>query len=194
MRQRTTLVLGLLLLLSTAAFAADAAPPAAPTSGYRAEYLTALADVSSKLTELAQAMPAEKFGWRPAAGVRSVAEVYGHVAGGNYYIPTFIGVQPPAGTGQDLEKETDKGKVIASLKASFDHVRNVVLKTSDADLEKKVKMFGHDASEREVLTLLLNHMHEHLGQSIAYARMNGITPPWTAREQAAEAAKKPAKS
>src|SRR5262249_40427448 len=138
--------------------------------------------------------PADKFTWRPAAGVRSVAEVYGHVAGANAFIPSFLGVKPPANIGQDIEKETDKGKVVAALKASMDHVRQVVLATSDADREKKVKMFGHDPSEREVLSLVMNHMHEHLGQAIAYARMNGITPPWTAREQAAEAAKKPAKT
>jgi len=181
---RLSLALGLI-----AGAAASAAAPPAPTAGYRAEYLTALEDVRGKLVDLAQAMPAEKYGWRPGEGVRSVAEVYTHVASGNYFIPAFIGVQAPAAVSRDLEKETDKGKVIAALKSSIDHVRGIVLATADADLEKKVKLFGHDASEREVLSLLMNHMHEHLGQSIAYARMNGVVPPWTAAEQAAE--KKP---
>lgn len=176
------------------AFAADATStlPATPTAGYRAEYLTALDDVQSKLSELAQAMPAEKYAWRPGEGVRSVAEVYTHVASGNYYIPTMIGVQPPAGVSKELEKESDKAKVIAALRESMAHVRQAILKTSDADLEKKVKLFGRDASAREVFSLLMNHMHEHLGQSIAYARMCGVVPPWTAREQQPKpAAKKP---
>jgi uncharacterized damage-inducible protein DinB len=168
-----------------AAAAATAVPtvPTVPTTGYRAEYLTALEDVQGKLTELAGAVPAGKYSWRPGEGVRSVAEVYAHLASGNYFIPTMIGVQAPANVSKDLEKETDKTRVIATLKASIDHVRQAILKTSDADLEKKVKMFGRDASEREVFSLIMNHMHEHLGQSIAYARMCGVVPPWTAREQ-----------
>lgn len=186
-----TRALAAALALALVAVTVRAAAPPAPTAGYRAEFLTALEDVAGKITDLAQAVPAEKFSWRPAPGVRSVAEVYGHIAGGNYYLPTFLGVPAPAGI-RDLERETDKGKVIAALKESVSHVRQVVLQTSDADLEKKVKLFGHDATEREVLTVVLNHLHEHLGQSIAYARMNGVVPPWTAREQAAEAAKKPA--
>jgi uncharacterized damage-inducible protein DinB len=196
MRHCARLCLLVALAMSTrSAVAASAAdtPPAAPTSGYRAEYLTALEDVRGKLLDLAQAMPADKYGWRPGDGVRSVAEVYNHVTGGNYFIPAYIGVQAPSTASRELEKEADKGRVIAALKASLDHVRNIVLRTSDADLEKKVKLFGHDASEREVLSLLMNHMHEHLGQSIAYARMCGVVPPWTAREQAAESARKPEK-
>ncbi len=180
------------LLLGLAVSLTAAVAPPAPTSGYRAEYLTALEDVEGKLLDLAQAMPAEKYGWRPGEGVRSVAEVYTHVASGNYFIPTYIGVRAPATVSRDLEQENDKGRVIAALKSSIEYVRKLVLQTSDAELEKKVKLFGHDASEREVLSLLMNHMHEHLGQSIAYARMCGVVPPWTAREQAAEAAKKPA--
>ena len=192
---KLSLVLGALWIAAPGASAAAAAEalPAAPSSGYRAEYLTALEDVQGKLVDLAQAMPADKFTWRPGQGVRSVAEVYTHVAGGNYFIPSYIGVQAPPTVSRELEKETEKGKVIAALKSSMEHVRKIVLQTSDADLEKKVKLFGHDASEREVLSLLMNHMHEHLGQSIAYARMCGVVPPWTAREQAVEAAKKPQK-
>lgn len=195
---RTALPIAALALgIAAPALALDAPPtapagPAAPTAGYRAEYLTALEDVQSKLAELAQAVPAEKYAWRPSEGVRSVAEVYTHVASGNYFIPTMIGVQPPATASKDLDKESDKAKVIAALKDSIEYVRQAVLETSDADLEKKVKLFGHDASEREVFSLLMNHMHEHLGQSIAYARMCGVVPPWTAREQQAHpAAKKP---
>src|SRR5690348_15626870 len=110
-----------ILLGALAAAPTPAAPPAVPTSGYRAEYLTALEDVRGKLVDLAQAMPADKFGWRPAPGVRSVAEVYTHVAGGNYFIPTYIGVQAPSTVSRDLEKETDKSRVIAALKSSLEH-------------------------------------------------------------------------
>lgn len=139
-----------------------------------------LAAVEKKLVGLAEAVPAEKFGWRPADGVRSVSEVYMHVVGANYMLPTMIGTKMPAGITRDMEKTvTDKSKVIENLKASFAHVRKAVEGVPDADLDKNVKFFGTDKSERELLLILVTHAHEHLGQSIAYARMNGVAPPWS---------------
>jgi len=85
---------------------------------------------------------------------------------------------------------TEKPKVVEALKKSFDHARKAVEATPDSDLDKKVKFFGQEPSERMMLIVLVSHGHEHLGQSIAYARMNGITPPWSATETGPE--KKPA--
>ncbi len=151
----------------------------APKSGFRAEFLGDLDDVQKKITDLANAVPAEKYTWRPAPGVRTVSEVYMHIAGGNYFLATFLGVKPPEDMPKDLEKITDKKEVLAALQKSFDHVRSIVKNTSDADLEKPVKLFGNDTTQRGVFVTMLNHMHEHLGQSIAYARMNGVVPPWS---------------
>jgi uncharacterized damage-inducible protein DinB len=167
-------------------------PAAASQAGLRGEILAEIDAVEKKLVGLAGAVPAEKFGWRPAEGVRSVSEVYMHVAGGNYFIPTFLGVKPPEGIGRGMEKSvTEKTKVIDALKQSFDHVRKVVRETPDAQWDEKVKLFGQmDSSKRGAFLLLVNHAHEHLGQSIAYARSNGVAPPWS---EAAEAPK-PAKT
>ncbi len=150
-----------------------------PKSGFRSEFLGDLDDVQKKILDLAKAVPAEKYSWHPAEGVRSVSEVYMHIAGGNYFLATFLGVKPPEDMPQDLEKITDKKEVLAALQKSFDHVRTIMKNTSDADLEKPVKLFGHDTTQRGVFVTMLNHMHEHLGQSIAYARMNGVVPPWS---------------
>jgi len=150
-----------------------------PKTGFRAEFLGDLDDVQKKITDLATAVPAEKYTWRPSAGVRSVSEVYMHVAGGNYFLATFLGVKAPDDMPKDIEKITDKKEVLAALQKSFDHVRTIVKNTSDADLEKSVKLFGNDTTQRGVFVTMLNHMHEHLGQSIAYARMNGVVPPWS---------------
>jgi uncharacterized damage-inducible protein DinB len=160
--------------------------PTTPASGFRAEFLNQLADVEKKLVGLAEAIPQEKYTWRPGEGVRSVSEVFLHVAGGNFAIPRAVGVQPPADLNlRGFDKSTtDKAKVVETLKQSFEHVRQAALKTPDADLDKAVKLFGSDSSTRGVFFLLANHMHEHLGQSIAYARMTGIVPPWTAERQA----------
>jgi uncharacterized damage-inducible protein DinB len=152
-----------------------------PKTGFRAEFLANLDDVEDKIMELATTMPAEKYSWRPGEGVRSIGEVFMHIAGGNYFLLTFVGKQPPADIPKDLERITDKQRVIAELRRSFEHVRAVIAAESDADLEKTAKMFGATTTHRGVYMALLTHLHEHLGQSIAYARMNGVVPPWSGR-------------
>lgn len=152
-----------------------AVPP--PVIGFRAEFLANLDEVQEKVLELAESTPAEKFSWRPGRGVRSISEVYMHIAGGNYYLATFLGAETKR-TGADLEKNvTRKADVIAELRRSFDHLRNTVHRTSN--LDKQVKMYGRTTTHRAVLLTMLTHVHEHLGQSVAYARMNGVAPPWS---------------
>jgi uncharacterized damage-inducible protein DinB len=80
------------------------------------------------------------------------------------------------------KKITDKARILDELRRSFDHLRTAALMASDADLEKSIKMFGSDTTERAAFVAALNHLHEHLGQSIAYARMNGVVPPWSGKE------------
>jgi hypothetical protein len=89
-------------------------------------------------------------------------------------------VQPPAEMPKEIEKITDKKRVLVELQKSFDHVRQIV--KSDADFERVVKLYGNDTTRRNVYMMMLNHLHEHLGQSVAYARMNGIVPPWSATD------------
>ena len=114
----TLFAMGLVLGL-TAIQAADPAP-----SGMRGLFLSQLADVEKKMNSLAAAMPAEKYSWRPAAGVRSNSEVYVHIAGANYLFPSMAGVKPPAGIARDMEKTvTEKAKVLDVLKQSFEHAR-----------------------------------------------------------------------
>jgi uncharacterized damage-inducible protein DinB len=153
---------------------------AAP-AGFRAEYLADIDDVGKKLVDLAQAMPAEKYSWRPAPGVRSVGEVYMHVVAGNSTLPSFLGAARMEGITRDSEKTvTDKARIVELLRKSIDNARAAATSVTDADLNKKVKTFGdREMTERQVLVHMMNHMHEHLGQSIAYARMNGVAPPWS---------------
>jgi len=156
-----------------------AAAASKPLPGYKDEFSAGLDEVQKKIMDLAAAIPAEKYSWRPGEGVRSIGEVYMHIAGGNYFLATFLGVQPPADMPKDIEKITDKQKVLAELQKSFDHLHAIAKTMTPADLEKPVTMFGNQTTERGVYSTMLNHLHEHLGQSIAYARMNGIVPPWS---------------
>ncbi|HEX5714860.1 MAG TPA: DinB family protein [Thermoanaerobaculia bacterium] len=176
----------LLSLLSLPAFAHEEAKamPASAGDDVRGDILLLIDDAEKKLTSLAEAMPAEKYGWRPAEKIRSVGEVFMHVAGGNYFLPTFWGVKVPEGTNpREFEKNGgDKAKVLATMKASFEHARNAIKNAPTADLTKAIKLFGQDATIRQAMMVVASHDHEHLGQSIAYARMNGVAPPWSAGE------------
>jgi uncharacterized damage-inducible protein DinB len=170
---------------SKAAGATVAAP-----AGFRGEFMNQLADVEKKIEDLAQAMPDEKYSWRPMEGVRSVSEVYMHIADANYLFPTFMGMKRPEGLPKDMEKNvTTKPKVLEALKASFSYLRDVVMQTPDSTLDKPANLFGDETTYRGVIFISALHLHEHLGQSIAYARMNKIVPPWTAAADAQQKGK-----
>jgi len=153
-----------------------------PSYDMKPQAILDLQGLQKKFVGLAEAMPAEKFTWRPAAGVRSVSELYLHVALANFNIPTMMGVTPAAGIDKEgFEKSTtDKAKVIEQLNKSFAFAISAVDKMSNSDFAKPEKKLGPDANDGDVVYLLVVHNHEHLGQSIAYARMNGVVPPWTA--------------
>jgi uncharacterized damage-inducible protein DinB len=183
---RSGLTVGLLLTAFAAAATAQqpaGAPAAAdPTSGYRAEFLREFADLESKYVRLAEKMPAEKYTWRPAEGVRSVSEVFLHMAAANFGLSRRLGTPSPAGfQPQGFDKSTtDKAQVIDQLKKSFEHMRGAALKASDADADKTMPWFGGSTiTQRGFLVFVVRHAGEHLGQSIAYARMNGVVPPWS---------------
>lgn len=165
----------------------------APSYDMKAQALVDLQQMQKKYAELAQSIPADKFPWRPEPGVRSVSELFLHVAAANYNIPTMMTGTAPA---SDFQKEgyekstTDKAKIIEQLNKSFAYAIAAVQKMSNADFAKAEKKLGPDANDGDVIYILVTHNHEHLGQSIAYARMNGVTPPWT--EEAQKKKDKPA--
>ena len=165
---------------------------ASPTPGVKQELLTWISDAEDKLGQLALAMPESKYPWRPGKGVRSQGEVFLHVAAANYGVPTFWGVKPPDGFDfANYEKQNVKKAEIAKmLQDSFEHMKASLASATDADLEKTVDLFGQKTSVRGAYILLLSHAHEHLGQSIAYARTNGVVPPWTVKQQEAMKAEK----
>lgn len=148
-----------------------------PVTSIREEFLAGVDEAEDKLIALAEATPVEKMTWRPAPGVRSFSEVYTHVAGGNYFLASFVGRKAPADLPKDIEKITDRTKIVAEMRRSFEHIR--VAAREERDFNAAVKLFGTNTSRRGVYITMLNHLHEHLGQAIAYARMNGVVPPWS---------------
>ncbi len=137
--------------------------------------------VSRQLIALADATPAEKFAWRPAQGVRSMSEVYIHIVLANFYLLSVTGPKLPADMkSSDLEKTvTAKPDVIDWLKRSLEAVKTARLSLKPGDLQRKVKINGRDANVDGMYLRIIVHANEHMGQLVAYCRMNGIVPPWS---------------
>jgi uncharacterized damage-inducible protein DinB len=74
---------------------------------------------------------------------------------------------------------TDPEKLQEALKASYANLQKAITGLSDNDLQAPVKLFGRDLTKQGALMLLIGDQHEHLGQSIAYARSNSVVPPWS---------------
>lgn len=161
-------------------------------TGYRAEVMAEVMVQEDKLTRLAEAIPADKYTWRPSNDTRSFAEVFLHISAANYNLYKLVGTPPPAGIDvKNLEKSTtDKAKVTATLKDSFAHAKQAIKSMPDADLDKSMDWFGGKNTERGVLLFIVRHTAEHLGQSIAYARFVAIVPPWTEDAQKKQPEKK----
>ena len=145
--------------------------------GYDGEWV----HVSRQLVALAEAIPAEKFAWRPAPGVRSTSEVLMHIALANFHLLSITGPKMPADlTSADMEKTvTAKPEVISWLKRSLDAVKAARAGLKAADLRRRVKVENRDATVEGMYLRIIVHANEHMGQLIAYARMNGIAPPWS---------------
>jgi uncharacterized damage-inducible protein DinB len=167
------------LLLLAGLFAQKA--PDGLGEGYLGEF-----DLAARQTlQLAEAMPAEKFTWRPAPGVRSISEVHMHTAIGNFGLLSQAGVKLTNVPAKEITASTEKSvtakaDVLRWLKASHEAVRRAY---PTVDRQKPVKFLGKDSTIDNIFLRILNHNHEHMGQSIAYARINGIAPPWSGTER-----------
>jgi len=169
----------LLLLLITAAPVFGQTAPEGIWQGYDGEWK----HVSQQLVDLAEATPQDKFSWRPAPGVRSTSEVYMHIADANFYLLSVTGPKMPADLKEEMEKSvTTKADVINWLKRSLDAVKQAHASVTPKDLERKVHIFDRDATVDGMYLRIIVHANEHMGQLVAYARMTGVTPPWSKKE------------
>jgi uncharacterized damage-inducible protein DinB len=162
----------------------------APSYDLKAQALLDLQAVNKKCVDLAQALPSEKLTWRPSPDARSFAEVFLHVAGERYGFLSMLGATPPAGfkPGQFDKSTIEKERIVEALNQSWDFTHKTMNAMSNADFAKLLPKLGPQANEGDVIYLLVADAHEHLGQLVAYARQNGITPPWTMQMQKKKAA------
>lgn len=140
---------------------------------------------AGKLVALAEAMPESTYDWSPGEDVASVARVYMHVARYNYMYPhENMGRETPVPPSEyerweDEAGDKDKEEVVRILAESMAYVRSVAESMSAEGLDEPTTLYGRQVGEWAVLFQLIAHMNEHLGQSIAYARTNGVVPPWS---------------
>jgi uncharacterized damage-inducible protein DinB len=206
MKKSLALFSALFLLTSISALAAPSEKPIQPAAvspdedktppsyDMKAQALFDMQDLHKKMVALAQAIPADKYTWRPGPDVRSISEVFLHVTAANRNIPSMMtGVTAdPAFKAKGFETSTtDKAQIVEQLDKSFAYAEAAIQAMTNADFARPEKKLGPEANSGDVIYLLVTHAHEHFGQSIAYARVNGIVPPWTLEMQkkAAEAKK-----
>ena len=145
--------------------------------GYDGEWL----HVSRQLVALAEAIPAEKYSWRPAPGVRSTSEVFMHLTLANFGLLGVTGPAiPPEMKTESAEKDiASKAEVIKWLTRSLDAVKNARAGLKPADFARKVRIASRDATVDGMYLRIIVHANEHMGQLVAYARMMGVVPPWS---------------
>jgi uncharacterized damage-inducible protein DinB len=166
-----------------------AAALSAQTPALTTDLVHDITEAEQKFVALANALSAEQYQWRPAPGVRSAQEVLLHVAADNYFLPAALGVPAPAETritATDFQpvmafekQQLDKAATIAAVQTSFNHLRKALSGLPEERFKETVSVFGQDFTVQRFMILTATHMHEHLGQLIAYARSNGVKPPWS---------------
>jgi uncharacterized damage-inducible protein DinB len=181
-------LIGLTYSLGSGAQEKPAPAQTTPTAGPRLEFLDEVSYYEQRYTRLADAIPPEKYNWRPVEGVRTIGEVYMHIAAANYGFARMLGTPAPAGldTKALMATSNDKAKVLQALKDSFAHFRGAILAIKDSELDKEIKTPRGQMTIRGSFFFIAGHFGEHLGQSIAYARSVGIVPPWTVERQRQE--------
>ena len=151
-----------------------------------AELLLPLGQIESQVTRLAEAIPEDKFKWRPGAGVRSFQEVFLHIAYGTHLMMNIADGADPDAIAKEIadnakaeQQPMTKEQVLAALKENLAAYRKALETATAGSLTRSIDFFGTPTTRRGVLAAIDTHISEHLGQAIAYARMNGIVPPWS---------------
>jgi uncharacterized damage-inducible protein DinB len=149
---------------------------------FQKESAGSISYVSGQVMQLAKAIPADKYAYTPGQGVRSVAEVCGHIISANYFFASKLGEKIPADVKMEtIEKDMKTKEVIEKeLKRSYESITAAIKNTKDASLSNKVEFpFPGEYTNMTAILIALGHSNEHLGQLIAYSRMNGVVPPWS---------------
>ncbi len=141
----------------------------------QAALATEVGTLSEKFTGMARVM-AGQYDWEPGQGVRSAGEVFNLIVMENGILAATL---TGATVGERPAPIADPGRLQEALKTSYANLQQTITGLSDEDLKAMVKLFGRDMTKEGAIRYLFADQHEHLGQSIAYARSNGVVPPWS---------------
>jgi hypothetical protein len=178
-------VVGLTGLPSAPLRAQTAVSDSAEFAAWRQVQQADIDALRKKFMALAKAVPADKLAWRPMEGTRSFREVFAHVAAeGNTETAMFGHPLPPGSLGDfDAEearlKKLPDDQLIPVMDRAMQSLSTTLGGLSRATLNSPIKYYGQSTLPRVAATYTLNDLHEHLGQLVAYARMNSIVPPWS---------------
>ena len=150
------------------------AQQAASQTGAQAAFVRDAGTLSDKFTGLARVM-AGKYDWKPGQGVRSVGDVLNLIVAENGMLAGTLSGQASARPAP----VTDPEKMQEALRTSYANLQKTISSLSESDLQAPVKLFGRDTTKQGAILMVLMDQHEHLGQSIAYARSNSVVPPWS---------------
>lgn len=180
----TALALALSLTVPLAPTGTASAEPApakkAEKTTQRADFLRRYARLDGRIFDLCEKMTEAQLQWRPGKGVRSMLEALNHLTETQYKLAEFVGAPIPKGIKLEaIHGLATKNSVLAALKASHDHTRNIIDTLSDADMDRAATVWGQPRTVRFAVLLIVAHSAEHLGQAIAYGRMQGVVPPWS---------------
>lgn len=145
------------------------------------DFQSVFTSTTDKAIQLAETIPEDQYDWRPAEEVRSIREVVLHVAGSSYFFGSMLGAEMPENVDPRSMEQSgmSKSEAIAALEESITYIHDFLGTLTEEDLASEIDFFGNKVTKREAMIILGGHASEHLGQLIAYARMNGVTPPWS---------------
>jgi hypothetical protein len=142
----------------------------------------ATANFARNLVEGAEAMPAEKYGFKPTPAQMSFADVVVHLAEGNDVMCGWIsGTTAPAAP--KVAATDAKEKLVARLKQSFDYCTSAFAKLGDAGLGDSIPFFGRKMSRADEMFAIAMDWADHYSQQAIYLRLNGLLPPTAKRKQ-----------
>jgi hypothetical protein len=133
---------------------------------------------ASNFVAAAEAMPPDKYGYKPTPVQMSFGEVIGHMSAGNDALCSSIGgVAPPKRPASGAQKE----KLVARLRDTFQFCKSALAKADDSRLGEKIAYFGNDASRGQVMVAAAEEWAGHYSQIAVYLRLNGLLPPTAKR-------------
>ncbi len=160
-----------------AMLALTALPAAAQSTTIQSDALKDWTNMKETMTKIADAMPEDKFGFKPTPAQRSFGEQILHVAGANVGILRSLGGKAPAPAIN--QKATSKAEIMKALTDSFDYGIAVIKEQTDQSMAEAVKgpSFIGTATRARLVFDTIGHAWDEYGAMTVYLRLNGIVPP-----------------